>query len=98
MNSHRGYRPMSCFICKAQCWLSLLTVSHVHTVDRTTAGSCAFQWLFREYYHADSVQQSAVEPDCVGVSVSLYTFLYYFHKKSILCPVLGEDTNSARVL
>lgn len=52
VNSPRGYRPMSCFICKAQCWLSLLTASHVHEVDRTTAGSCAFQWLLREYFHS----------------------------------------------
>lgn len=46
VNSPRGYRPMSCFICKAQCWLSLLTASHVHEVDRTTAGSCAFFFFF----------------------------------------------------
>lgn len=52
VNSPRGYRPMSCFICKAQRWLSLLTASHVHEVDRTTAGSCAFQWLLGKYLYS----------------------------------------------
>lgn len=44
VNSLREYRPMSCFICKAQAWLNLLTASHVLAVDRTTAGSSAYQW------------------------------------------------------
>lgn len=66
VNSPRGYRPMSCFICKAQCWLSLLTASHVHTVDMTTAGGCALQRQLREYFYlaeCDSCIRSAPEFD-----------------------------------
>lgn len=72
MNSPRGYRPMSCLICKAQCWLSLLTASHVHAVDRTTAGSCAFQWLLGEYFHSLFMgvwQNATVEKVCCNCAL-----------------------------
>lgn len=82
---------MSCFICKAQCWLSLLTVSHVHTADRTTAGSCAFQWLFKEYFHSDPVQQSAVEPDCGCFGQFVYFPIFLFIK-SAFCALCWERT------
>lgn len=51
---------MSYFICKSQCWLSLLTASHVHEVDRTTAGSMAAEGIFPFSFYGC--------PDCSGVS------------------------------
>lgn len=91
VNSPRGYRAMSCFICKAQCWLSLLTASHAHT-DRTTAGSCAFQSLLREYFILVVWQNVLVAKiycrasfylDCVGVRKSVFkrfNAAYYFSR------------------
>lgn len=49
VNSQRGSRPTSCFICRAQRWPSLLTASRGSGVDGTAAAGCAFQWPPSKY-------------------------------------------------